>query len=311
VALFLVTFGLVSSSTFAALRYAYPGRGGWLSTWVSLPWLAFYVFFYTFPSGKFVPKRTAVWAPIFLTTLLALFTWFPDAGNVAGFPLILVAFGSAVLAQVYRYVRVSSPTERAQTKWVTLAIAVIGVGEIVGQGLLPALFPRLVSDPSLKLRYGMGLTLGVPIFLLIPISVAIAILRYRLWDVDVIIRRTLIYSVLTAVLGVAYLGSVLVLQGVFQAMTGEGQSPLVVVLSTLGIAALFGPVRGRVQAAIDRHFYRRKYDAARTLAGFAASARDETDLEQLSTHLIGVVQETMQPAHASLWLSAVDKKATG
>jgi hypothetical protein len=139
----------------------------------------------------------------------------------------------------------------------------------------------------------------------------IAILRYRLWDIDLIIRRTLIYSGLTAVLGLAYLGIVLVLQGVFQAVTGEGQSPLVVVLSTLAIAALFGPVRGRVQAGIDRRFYRRKYDAARTLAGFAATARDETDLGRLSQQLTGVVGETMQPDRVVLWLRPISPRADG
>jgi hypothetical protein len=131
----------------------------------------------------------------------------------------------------------------------------------------------------------------------------IAILRYRLWDIDVIIRRTLIYSVLSAVLGVAYLGSVLVLENVFRALTGQGQSPLVVVLSTLAIAALFGPIRTRVQAGIDRRFFRKKYDGARTLAGFGASVRDETDLDRLSERLVGVVDETLRPDRVSLWLS--------
>jgi hypothetical protein len=222
--------------------------------------------------------------------------------DALGFPLILVAFGSAVFSQVYRYLRVSNPMERAQTKWVTFAIAVIGVGEVVGQGLLPVLFPALVADPVLRLRYGLGLVLGVPVFLLIPLAVGIAILRYRLWDIDVVIRRTLIYSLLSAVLALAYFGSVLVLESVFRALTGQGQNALVVVLSTLAIAALFGPVRGRVQRLIDSRFYRRKYDATRTLAGFAAGARDETDLERLSSRLVKVVDDTMQPSSVQLWL---------
>jgi hypothetical protein len=123
-----------------------------------------------------------------------------------------------------------------------------------------------------------------------------------LWDIDVIIRRTLIYSALSAVLAAAYLGTVVLLQAASRLATGQGQNSLVVVLSTLAIAALFGPVRSRVQSAIDRRFYRRKYDAARTLASFAASARDETDLDQLSTHLVRVIDQTMQPAHVGLWL---------
>jgi hypothetical protein len=136
----------------------------------------------------------------------------------------------------------------------------------------------------------------------LPAGILVAILRYRLWDIDVLIRRTLIYSVLTVVLALAYFGTVLVLESLFRGITGQGQNSLVVVLSTLAIAALFGPLRSRVQAWIDRRFYRRKYDAAWTLAGFAASARDETDLAQLSTRLVDVVEETMQPAHVDLWL---------
>jgi hypothetical protein len=147
--------------------------------------------------------------------------------------------------------------------------------------------------------------------LLLPLGLGVAVLRYRLWDIDVIIRRTLAYSALTAVLGLAYLGSVLVLQGVFQAVTGERQGELVTVLSTLAIAALFGPVRQRVQMAIDKRFFRRKYDAARILAGFGANVRDEVDLERLSGHLIGVVAETMQPASVGLWLKAGTQQKRG
>jgi hypothetical protein len=140
------------------------------------------------------------------------------------------------------------------------------------------------------------------LFGLVPVALVVAILRYRLWDIDLIIRRTLSYAVLSAVLALAYFGTVLLLESVFRALTGQGQNSLVVVLSTLAIAALFGPVRGRVQATIDKRFFRKKYDAARTLAGFAAGARDETDLERLSANLIEVVNETMQPASAGLWL---------
>jgi hypothetical protein len=138
-------------------------------------------------------------------------------------------------------------------------------------------------------------------FTVIGLTLGIAITRYRLFEIDVIIRRTLVYAAITAVLALVYFGSVVILQGVVRGLTG-GESPLVIVLSTLLIAALFAPVRARVQRVIDRRFYRRKYDAARTLAAFGTQARDETDLARLSNKLQGAVQETMQPAHVELWL---------
>jgi len=144
---------------------------------------------------------------------------------------------------------------------------------------------------------------------LIPISVGLAILRHGLFDIDVIIRRTLIYSALTGVLALVYFGSVVVLEGLLRGVTG-GDSPLVIVLSTLLIAALFVPLRGRIQQIIDRRFYRRKYDAAKTLAAFGAQARDETDLGRLSARLLAVVDETMQPERAGLWLARGEKGRT-
>jgi hypothetical protein len=142
-------------------------------------------------------------------------------------------------------------------------------------------------------------TLGLS---LIPVTIGLAILRHRLWDIDVFIRRTLVYSVLTGLLALAYFGSVLLLQPVLGRLTGGTQTPLVTVISTLAVAALFFPLRGRVQAFIDRRFYRSKYDAARTLAAFAAAARDETDLPQLTARLADVIDETMQPESLGLWL---------
>ncbi len=138
-------------------------------------------------------------------------------------------------------------------------------------------------------------------FTVIPITVGFAVLKYRLYNIDLLINRTLVYGSLTATLVALYFGGIVVLQRFFVALTGE-KSTLAVVASTLVIAALFNPLRRRIQSFIDRRFYRRKYDAAMTLAVFSAKLRDETDLHTLRDDLVGVVQETMQPAHVSVWL---------
>jgi hypothetical protein len=168
---------------------------------------------------------------------------------------------------------------------------------------LPLDFNLLGGDtPIVLLLLKIGFTLS---FLLVPFSIGVAVVRSRLFDIDVLINRTLVYGSLTATLVALYLGGIVVLQRLFVVLTGE-KSTLAVVASTLAIAALFNPLRRRIQSFIDRRFYRSKYDARKTLEAFSAKLRDETDLETLNTELVRVMRETMQPAHISLWLRPED-----
>ena len=204
-----------------------------------------------------------------------------------------------IWAQIYRYRKVSSPTQRRQTKWVIFGTA-LGVA-----GTFPLQLPvdlALVSGDTplalLVLKAGFALS-----FLLVPLSIGVAVLRSRLFDVDVLINRTLVYGSLTALLVLAYLGGVTASQAIVQTLTGQEELPqLAIVASTLVIAALFNPLRRRTQSFIDQRFYRRKYDARKTLEAFSVRLRDETDLNGLREDLVGVVGETVQPAHVSVWL---------
>ena len=194
----------------------------------------------------------------------------------------------SVASMVLRYRRALA-VERAQIRWLLYACALFGL-----------VYPLSLfhSDSAWA-----GVLFGL-LLLAVPIAIAVAVLRYRLWDIDVIIRRTLVYSVLTGGLALAYFGSVVVLQNLLHALSGQGQNPIVTVGSTLIIAALFVPLRGRVQVFIDRRFYRQKYNAARTLADYGARLRDETDLDRVSEHLLDAVEGTMQPQSVSLWMAA-------
>jgi hypothetical protein len=196
-----------------------------------------------------------------------------------------------IVAIAHSFVTVREPVARAQLRW-------LGFGILGGMGCGSLMW--FLGEVVLGSNAFSGLAaLG---FLLMPLCFAIAILRYRLFDIDILINRTLVYGALTAALALVYFGSVVLLQTLFRLVTGEGQSQLVTVLSTLAIAALFTPLRRRIQAVIDHRFYRRRYDAVRTLAAFSTAARDEVDLNQLTGRLLEAVEETMQPAHVSVWL---------
>jgi hypothetical protein len=200
-------------------------------------------------------------------------------------PLLVVAGGTAVIVRFRR----SRGDERQQLKWFAYAVAV-----------MIAVFVFWFSLELTGLVPLSALAFTVPL-LGLPIATGIAILKYRLYDVDIVINRTLVYGSLTALLAATYFGGVVLLQGAFRALTGQ-ESQLAIVASTLLIAALFNPLRRRIQGFIDRRFYRRKYDAAQVLASFSARLRNETDLDSLSDELLSVLRETMQPTHVSLWL---------
>jgi hypothetical protein len=204
--------------------------------------------------------------------------------------VLLVAAASSVFVRLRRAIGV----ERQQIKWFAYAAAATVIGLVLAYGI-----PEMIVVPLWFERIGYAILLVlIPA---IPISMGIAILRYKLYDIDLLINRTLVYGSLTAVLALVYFGSVTGTQSIFRAITGQ-QSTLAVVASTLALAALFNPLRHRIQSFIDRRFYRSKYDARKTLGAFSAKLRDETDLGALSDDLVGVVRESMQPAHVSLWL---------
>ena len=175
---------------------------------------------------------------------------------------------------------------------------------------LAYLIPLVVDTPLWFER--MGFALVIAFIPAVPLAIGIAILRYRLYDIDLIINRTIVYGSLTLMLALIYFGGVTATQTLFRNISGQEQLPqLLVVASTLVIAALFNPLRHRIQAFIDRRFYRMKYDARKTLEGFSAKLRDETDLDALNDNLVGVVRETIQPAHVRLWLRSPTEAERG
>jgi hypothetical protein len=259
---------------------------------------AILLFMYVFPDGHFVPSwarwlalvSIAVFAPSILFPYSLLSLWRHPLLNAF---VSAAVFGAIVLVQAYRYKRVSDATQRQQTKWVVLGIVAAAVGY--------CMFPVLNLLQGGVLVSLLGYTAALLLLVLLMLSIVVAVLRYRLYDIDLIINRTLVYGTLTALLVAVYVGSVVSLQAALRGLTGQ-ESQLAIVASTLLIAALFNPLRRRTQAFVDRRFYRSKYDAAKTLSAFNARLRDETDLDALNAELVEVVRETMQPAHVTLWL---------
>ena len=317
----------VSTSSFASQYaiYALVAQPGSLPVGEALAWIAawqlpliiglqvsYLLLFPTgrLPSGRWRPLAWLIVAFVVVGVVLSAFS--PDAYlgsldpirnplGVEGFtyfwksllytiaPVLYVAVALSVFVRMRGAVGV----ERQQIKWLAYAAAIFAMAIVLNVTTSAIDPPRWAELANLAIFSMAGTT--------IPIAIGIAVLRYRLYDIDLLINRTLVYGSLTATSVAAYFGGIVVLQRLFVALTGE-RSTLAVVASTLLIAALFNSFRRRIQSFIDRRFYRRKYDAVKTLEVFAAKLRDETDLDALNDNLVGVVSETMQPAHASLWL---------
>jgi hypothetical protein len=288
----------------------------WFGAWArGIGWFLIVTFLLLlFPAGRLPSSRwrPVLWAAVGLILLYTLSSWLsPESNDIrlrsvpnptglelesmgvlyelvnSVFPLLIVASGAAVIARFRR----SRGDERQQLKWFTYAVTVMTVVFVFWFSLALA---GLVAPSSLMY--------DVPIIGL-PVATGIAVLKHRLYDIDIIINRTLVYGSLTAILAGIYFGGVTASQSLLRTLTGQERLPqLAVVASTLAIAALFNPLRRRLQSLIDRSFYRSKYDAAKTLEGFSKKLRDETDLQALSDDLVVVVRKTMQPAHVSLWL---------
>ena len=256
---------------------------------------------YIFPNGRFVPRWMAaifmVWMVLWLVGLLL-----GEHGQVYE-PFQYASLGALALglaSQAYRYFRVSTPLERQQTKWVLLGL--MGVLAAIGLWSLDFVYLHQFTGEEVS-SIGIAMVPFVLLFfLMFPLTVGTAVLRYRLWDIDVLINRALVYAALTATLTGTYFGSVVLLQMALEGATGQGGNAVAVVISTLTIAALFMPLRRRIQNIIDRRLFRRRYDAARTLAAFSSRMSDEVDMGRLTSELVTVAEEVMQPAHASLWL---------
>jgi hypothetical protein len=304
-------------------------EASWLAQWIWAPGLGLILVFLPllFPDGRPPSRR---WRPVAwlggLSIVLnfvsaAIFLW-PERGpalvgpegpaeegtshtmfvvvEFAAFPMLLLAGLGAVVSLFLRFRR-ASETERQQIKWFAFASVLTFAFVFVWNALLDA------EGALLQASFAVLSVLLVPA---IPVATGIAILRYRLYDIDRLVNRTLVYAALTGTLVVVYVGGVVLLQTLFRTLAG-GESTLAVVASTVAIAAMFNPLRRRIQESTDRRFYRKRYDATKTLEAFGARLRDEVDLDTLASDLTGVVRKTMQPAHASIWLREPDPKPGG
>jgi hypothetical protein len=269
-------------------------------------WPTFFVMLYIFPNGKFVPRFTRYLCG--LPYLLFILASLNSEINAPGIAVLFVYALGGIASQVYRYRKISTLVERQQTKWVVAAVALLILSAFATPALL-FFFPEWVVGSPARFWHELigNAVLGTLLPAMLPLAIGLSILRHRLWDIDLIIRRTLIYALLSLSLGLIYLGVVTVMQSIFAATSGQS-SAVSIVLSTLAIAALFTRLRQRIQDFIDRRFYRQKYNAEQVLEGFAAFSSRGAELEALGEQVLEVAQYTLQPESVSLWLKGVHSK---
>jgi hypothetical protein len=311
--------GFMNQASYSFYRTSFPPGLNFLTDFYSVGWAWFFfptltLFVLVYPKRQWPLRRFPRLVPILLYTTFIVLAALPIARTIStrvpsgqalsAFGIILLIstfFVATVGSLVLNLRRGRNPVERAQTRWLGFGIF---IGIVLPVTLITIADFLLIDSPAYQLL--QSLSAFTPIIL--GISLAVGILRYRLFDIDVIIRRTTQYVVVTGILLLVLFGLVVVLQYLFSRVTGQSSTPAVV-LSTLAIAALFNPVRRRVQDIIDRRFFRQKYDAEKTIEAFAATVRNETELDALTAELLRVIQDTMQPATLSIWLRdpAVEK----
>lgn len=296
----LVVFGAIETNLPDALAAAHPLWRTPVALLDALALASLTVFLYIFPDGRFVPRWTRPLAYAVVLGYAVAFLYPGGHLQPLNNPVSLVVELALLLlgaaAQIYRYRSVSGLVQRQQTKWVVFGLA---VALVVSAAILLASQLTKPSNPLIPMAED---TLFSMVGVLMPVTIAIAILHYRLYDIDALTNRTLVYGSLTLTLGAFYVGSVIVLQTAFRAVTGQ-KTELGIAISTLALAALFNPWRHRVQGFIDRRFYRRRYDASRALARFQARLRDDVDMDRLREDIVSVLQETLQPVDVAIWLA--------
>jgi hypothetical protein len=318
VSLTLTTFGAALPGTAFAIITGRPISDVSFSALQGLGWFFLLLFAYLFPSGRFTPIWTRYLVPVWAAWVCAFFTLahfaFTGRPLLVGLTFLIWVgwFGTGAYAQYHRYIAVDTDIERYQTRWAVLGFFGAIVGALIAT--LPHIAALSLGAPGLVgVRYQLIATVVMSICgLLIPITITAAMLRRRLFDVDVIIHRTLVYGALSGVLALIYGACIIAVVALAAAVSGHfsvnaAQHPFTLMSATLVVAALAQPLRQRVQRGINRRFYRRRFNMQRVLEAFGAELKQEIELEQLGDRLLQIVSRAMQPSHVSLWLAPVDK----